>query len=57
MNEVTKPLVSIIIATMNASTHIGKCLESIAAQSLASMEVVIVDVSIKGELGILQGAR
>ena len=43
MNEVTKPLVSIIIATMNASTHIGKCLESIAAQSLASMEVVIVD--------------
>ena len=43
MKEVKQPVISIIIATMNASAHIGKCLESIAAQSFVAIEVVIID--------------
>ncbi|WP_345949395.1 glycosyltransferase family 2 protein [Mucilaginibacter sp. PAMB04274] len=37
------PLVSIIIATYNAATHLPGCLDSITAQAYPAIEVIIVD--------------
>lgn len=40
---ITKPLVSIIIATMNGERFLGSVLDSIFSQSFSSYEVIIVD--------------
>ncbi len=38
-----EPLVTIIIPVYNAERHVARCLESIAAQTFSSIEVIVVD--------------
>ncbi len=42
-SEIKKPLISIIIATYNAAAFLQHCMDSIAAQSFSSIEVIIID--------------
>lgn len=50
------PLISIIIATYNASRYLQECLSSIARQSFKEIEIVIIDGgSTDGTLEILNG--
>lgn len=37
------PLVSIVIPTFNSVRHLGRCLESVAAQTYGSLETIVVD--------------
>jgi glycosyltransferase EpsH len=39
----TEPLVTIIIPVYNAERHVARCLDSIAAQTFSSIEVIVVD--------------
>ena len=38
-----RPLISIIIPTFNRADHIGRCLDSVVAQSFEDCQVVVVD--------------
>lgn len=37
------PLVSVVIPTFNSGKHLGRCLESVVAQSYSSIETLVVD--------------
>lgn len=43
LDEMTQPLISIIITVLNGADTIGDCLDSIAEQSFTNYEVVVVD--------------
>jgi glycosyltransferase involved in cell wall biosynthesis len=53
MNEISNPLVSIIVPVYNAEKYIEKCIKSILIQSIADIEIIIIDdASIDNSLNI-----
>ena len=49
MAGVTSPEISVIVAAFNAGNSIGRCIESILAQSFRDFELLILDTKVAGE--------
>ncbi|MCD6402749.1 MAG: glycosyltransferase [Candidatus Aenigmarchaeota archaeon] len=43
MRKAKRPLISVIVPTLNEEKYIGKCLESIKKQTLKDFEIIVVD--------------
>ena len=49
-----RPLVSIVLPSLNVANYIGECLESVVSQSLKEIEIICVDAgSTDGTLEII----
>lgn len=55
MERMDNPLVSVIMPSYNVGSYIGTCMESVIAQTLSDMEILVIDAgSEDGTLEILQ---
>ena len=56
MDNIDKPLISVVLPTYNVAQYLQQCLESVAAQTYRNIEVIIIiDGATDGSYEIAQG--